>query len=113
MFERRTAVETDTRDAGNGEFDDQHITGLAGWIVTGCTVDGAHYAVGKRFGVEAGSSLSVLIVPEANRVLCHCESFHLKRTPRFLPLPISSRHSRDEAPQATGGRTGRRSCRHT
>src|SRR5262245_15849825 len=82
MFERRTAVETDTRDAGNREFDDQHITGLAGWVVTGCTVYGAHYAVGKRLGVEAGSSLSVLIVPEANRVLCHYESFRFeaKRT---------------------------------
>src|SRR5947207_12764971 len=75
MFERGTAVEADTRHAGNREFDNQHITRLAGWVVTGCTVDGAHHAVGKGFGVEAGSSLGVLIVPEANRVLCHCGSF--------------------------------------
>src|SRR5262249_3689759 len=78
MFEYRTAVETDARDAGNREFDDQHITGLAGWVVTGCTVYAAHYTVGKRLGVEAGSSLSVLIVPEANRILCHCESFRFE-----------------------------------
>src|SRR5262245_36372052 len=77
MFEHRAAVDTDTRDADNREFDDQHITGLAGWVVTGCTLYGAHCAVGKCLGVEAGSSLSVLIVPEANRVLCHCASFHL------------------------------------
>src|SRR5580693_5421957 len=75
MLERGTAVEADTRDAGNREFDRQHITRLAGWVVTGCTMDGAHYAVGKRLGVKPGSSLGVLIVPEANRVLCHCESF--------------------------------------
>ena len=28
MFERRTAVEADTRDAGNREFGDQYITRL-------------------------------------------------------------------------------------
>src|ERR1700681_8756 len=40
MFERGTAVEGDTRDAGNFEFDCQHISLLAEWVVTGCTVDG-------------------------------------------------------------------------
>src|SRR5262249_41443470 len=75
MFERGTAVEADTRNTGDREFDDQHITRLTGWIVTGCTVNGTHHAVGKGLGVEAGSSLGVLIVPEANGVLCHCESF--------------------------------------
>src|SRR5215813_14102539 len=87
MFERRTAVETDTRNAGNHEFDHQHITGLAGWVITGCTVDCAHCAVGKCLGVEAGGSLSVLIVPEANRVLCHCEPFRFEATASF-PLQI-------------------------
>src|SRR5215467_13567146 len=80
VLERWTAVETDTSDAGNREFDDQHITGLAGWVVSGCMVYGAHHAVGKRRGVEAGSSLSVLIVPEANRVLRHRESFRFEAT---------------------------------
>src|SRR5215831_1241351 len=71
----REGFVADTRDAGNPEFNDQHITCLAGWIVTWCTVDGAHRAVGKGPGIEASSSLGVLVVPETNRVLCHCESF--------------------------------------
>src|ERR1700730_10034144 len=75
MFECRTAVKPDTRDAGNCEFDRQHVALLAGWVVTGRMVDGAHRTVGKSFGVEPGSSLGVLIVPDADRVLCHCIYF--------------------------------------
>src|SRR6195256_3541334 len=87
MFERGTAVEAETRDAGNREFDHQHIALLAGWVVTGCTVDGTHRAVGKGLGVEAGSSLGVLVVPEANRVLFHYVSFHFEA--KFRPyIPI-------------------------
>src|SRR6476660_9099643 len=67
MFERGTAVEADTRDAGNFEFDYQHISLLAGWVVTGCTVDGTHRAVGKGLGIKARSSLGILVVPDANR----------------------------------------------
>src|SRR5262249_40518431 len=81
MFERGSAVEADTRDAGNCEFDRQHVALLTRWVVTGSPVDGTHPAVGKGLGVESGSSLGVLIVPEANRVLCHCMSF------RFRPFP--------------------------
>src|ERR1700686_5193571 len=33
MFERGTAVEAETRDAGNCEFDRQHVALLAGWVV--------------------------------------------------------------------------------
>src|SRR4051794_14527437 len=44
MLEHGTAVEADTRDAGNFEFDRQHISLLAGWVVTGRTVDGAYRA---------------------------------------------------------------------
>ena len=64
-------------------------------------MDGTQCAVGEGCGVEAGSRLGVLIVPEANRVLCHCESFRFEakshRVPhllsiyrtyiRFTPLP--------------------------
>src|SRR4030095_15269492 len=75
MLERGTAVEAKTRDAGDREFYRQHVALLAGGIVTGGAVDGAHGAVGKGFGVEAGSSLGVLVVPQANRVLGHCLSF--------------------------------------
>src|SRR6266849_5713642 len=83
MSERGTAVEADTRDAGNFEFDCQHISLLAEWVVTGCTVDGTHRAVGKGLGIKASSGLGIFIVPETNRVLCHCMSF------RFHGGPIS------------------------
>src|SRR5437016_9414399 len=90
MFERGTAVEAETRDAGNREFDRQHVALLAGWVVTGCAVDGTHRAVGKGLGVEAGSSLGVLIVPEANRVLCHYVSFRFEAKFRpYIPHPLS------------------------
>src|SRR5205823_1939305 len=85
MFERGTAVEAETRDAGNCEFDRQHIPRLAGRVVTWCAVDGTHRAVGKGLGVDAGSSLGVLIVPEANRVLCHYVSFRLSTRPKRQP----------------------------
>src|SRR5712675_2389164 len=81
MLERRTAVEADTGNAGDCEFHRQHVALLAGWVVTGCTVDATHGAVGKGFGVEAGSSLCVLIVPQANRVLGHCVSFRSTYAP--------------------------------
>src|SRR5262245_29685047 len=89
VFEHGTAVDADTSDAGNGEVDRQHITGLAGWVVAGCTHDGAHDAVGKGLGVEAGGCLRVLIVPEANRVLGHCESFRFEAPPRPVPAPLA------------------------
>jgi len=50
-------------------------------------VDGAHHAVGKGLGVEAGSSLGVLIVPEANRVFAICESF-LEAKSRRVSHPL-------------------------
>src|SRR5215510_1347224 len=70
MFERRTAIEADTGDASNFELDRQHISLLTRWIVTGCTVDGAHGAVGKSFGIKSSSGLGIFMVPEANCVLC-------------------------------------------
>src|SRR6476620_7056395 len=45
MFERRTAIETDTVDACDFELDRQHISLFARGIVTGCTVDGTQGAV--------------------------------------------------------------------
>src|SRR3546814_3590715 len=87
VFERGPAVEAETRDTGNCEFDCQHVACLAGWVVAGRAVDGTHRAVGKGVGVEAGSSLGVLIVPEANRVLCHYVSFRFEVKPRpYIPI---------------------------
>src|SRR6188474_3467213 len=76
VLELRTAVAADTGDAGNLEFDHQHISLLAGWVVTGCTPDGAHCAVWKGLGIKSSSGLGILIVPDADCVLCHCMSFH-------------------------------------
>src|SRR6266550_4058386 len=94
MFERGSAVKADTRDAGNCEFDCQHVALLARWEITGRAVDGAHRAVGKGLGVEPGSSLGVLIVPETNRVLCHCLSFPCWSEFPTLDRTITLRHWR-------------------
>src|SRR5262249_48419555 len=85
MFERRTAVEADTGDASNFELDHQHISLLAGWKVAGCTVHGAHGAVGKGFGIKSGGVLGILIVPETNCILGHCMSFR-SEAPGIHPL---------------------------
>src|SRR5437868_7606367 len=95
MLEGRTAVEADAGNAGNDEFDRQHVALFAGWEITGCTVDGAYCAVGKRLGVEAGGRLGVLVIPDANRVLCdripcHCESFSVPGQSRPVALPLSN-----------------------
>src|ERR1700722_9345929 len=89
MFEHGTAVETDTRDTGNSEFDREHISLFAGWVVTRCTVDGTHSTVGKGLGIKASGGLGILVVPETNRVLCHCRSFRLE--PRHNRHPLASK----------------------
>src|SRR4051812_3551380 len=58
MFERRTAVEADTRDTGNVEFDYKHISLLTGWVVTGGTVDGTDTALRKGLSIKMSGSLS-------------------------------------------------------
>src|SRR5258708_13324467 len=47
MFEHGSAVEADTRDAGNCEFDRKHVTLLAGWVVTGPPASGPPLALVK------------------------------------------------------------------
>jgi ribosome biogenesis GTP-binding protein YsxC/EngB len=42
VFERRPAVEAQTRDAANGEFDRQHIALFAGRKIAGRAMDAAH-----------------------------------------------------------------------
>src|SRR3954453_20871526 len=90
MLERGTAVEANAGHAGDREFYGQHITSLAGWVITGSTVYGAHYAVRKGLGVETGSSLGILIVPEANRVLCHAN--HYPSSKLVMPNTRSNRN---------------------
>src|SRR5215468_8743969 len=87
MLERGPAIEAETGDAGDREFDHQHVARLAGWVVAGSTVDGPHRAVWEGRGVEAGRSLGVLVVPYADRVLrnCHCSSSVLRPIPARFP----------------------------
>ncbi|WP_439144414.1 transporter substrate-binding domain-containing protein [Staphylococcus aureus] len=47
MLEHRPAIEAEAGDAGDREFDRQHIARLAGRIVAGSTMGGTHRAVGK------------------------------------------------------------------
>jgi hypothetical protein len=68
----------------------------------GCTVDGTHRAVGKGLGIKASSGLGIFIVPETNRVLCHCMSFHFHGGPisgyaAFLKSPICASNARLKA----------------
>jgi hypothetical protein len=69
------AVQSDTGNAADREFDGQDVTLFPGREVAWRTMDGAHFAVGKGLGVELGSSLGIFVVPEADRVLCHGVSF--------------------------------------
>src|SRR3954464_2564540 len=84
MFELGTAVEADTRDAGYLEFNDQNVPLFAGWEVARRTPDGADRTVGKGLGIKASGGLGILVVPNANCVLCHCMSFRCEARPNRL-----------------------------
>src|SRR6516165_2691321 len=77
MLENGTAVEAETGYAEDGEFNRQHVALLSARIVARCIVHGSDSAVGKGRSIEAGSSLGVLVVPQANGVLGHCLAFSL------------------------------------
>ena len=49
---------------------------LLALIVFVCTLIGTALS----FGRKVSSGLGILVVPKANRVLCHCISFRLKPT---------------------------------
>src|SRR5262249_33730169 len=63
MFESGSAIETETGDASDCEFDRQHVSRLAGRVVAGSAVDGTHRAVRKDLCVEPGCSLGIFVVP--------------------------------------------------
>src|SRR5207302_10472278 len=67
--ERRTAVETETGNADNGELHGQRIALLTARIVTGRLMDSRHFTIRKGGGVEARRLNRVLVEPETNRVL--------------------------------------------
>src|SRR5215470_2511918 len=83
MLESRTTVETETRDAGYSELNRQHVTRLARWVVTWCTVDCTDRAFWKRLSIKAGRSFRIFVVPNTDSVLGRCASwrfrFHVMR----------------------------------
>src|ERR1700686_665608 len=67
--EHRAAVETETRNAQDGELHRQHIALLAARIVTGGLVNSGYFTVRKGDGVKARRLMRVFVKPEADRVL--------------------------------------------
>ncbi len=65
----RPAIETDTGDAHDGEFENQGIAHFAVGIVGRRTVDRGDAAVRKGFGVEARRLFGIVFIPQADRVL--------------------------------------------
>jgi len=76
MLEHGTAVEAETGYAEDRKFDRQLVALFSIGIIARGVVHGTDRAVGKGCGIEAGSSLGVLVVPQANSVLGHCLDFH-------------------------------------
>src|SRR4029077_8850208 len=75
VLEHRAAVEAETGYAEDREIHRQHVALLSAGIVAGRMEDRTDRAVGKGGGIEAGSRLRVLVVPQANCVLAHCLTF--------------------------------------
>src|SRR5690242_7457475 len=75
MLEHGTAIEAKTRYAEDGEFHRQHVTLLSTGIVAGRMKHGTDRVVGKGCSIKAGSSLRVLVAPQANCVFEHCLVF--------------------------------------
>src|SRR5438874_12157653 len=69
VSERRSAVETETGNAQDGELHRQHIALLAVRIVTGGLVNAGYFTIRKRGCVEARRLMRVFVEPEADRVL--------------------------------------------
>ena len=75
MLEHGTAVEAETGYAEDPKFNRQHVAFFSAGIVAGRMVHGTGRAVGKGCRIKTGSSLGVLVVPQANCVLGHCSAF--------------------------------------
>ena len=73
MFELRPAIQPDTRDARDREFDEQDIARVAVGIVGRRPVDGAEFALRKGLGVEACCLFGIVFISEADPVLGHVD----------------------------------------
>src|SRR5919197_1594803 len=69
VFEGRTTVQPEARNAHHRKLDGQHITFLPRRKVPRCAVDCLDGRIREGLGVESSCVLSVAIIPEANRVL--------------------------------------------
>src|SRR6185369_16990227 len=67
--ERRTAVETETGNAQDGEIHRQHIALPAARIVTGSLVNSGYFTIRKGRGVKARRLKRIFVEPETDRVL--------------------------------------------
>src|SRR6202035_4977612 len=65
----RAAVETETRNAQDGELHRQHIALLAARIITGSLVNRGYFTIRKGGCVEARRLMRIFVEPEADRVL--------------------------------------------
>src|SRR3569623_2335167 len=74
LLESETAIEAETGNPCNFEFNGEHIALLAGWVVAGRTMNSRHRADGKGFGIKTGGRFGIFVVPETDRVLRHCMS---------------------------------------
>src|SRR5262245_14310153 len=71
VLERRSAVEPEARNTQHGELDSQYVPFFPRWIICWCAMHYPDRRVRKCFGVESRSTLGVVFVPEADRVLCN------------------------------------------
>src|SRR3954465_7773153 len=68
-FERRSTVETETRNTQDAELHRQHVALLTARVVAGRLVNSTDVAVGKGSGIEARRVERVLVEPETDGVL--------------------------------------------
>ena len=70
VCELRSTIETQTRNAEDGEFHREDFAFLATGKIARGFVNRCYLAVGKRGGVEARRILRILVKPKADGVLC-------------------------------------------
>src|SRR6185437_1718155 len=75
LFERRTAVETETGNAADSEVHGEDVALLTSRVVVRRLVHRRYLAVGKRRRIEPRRLLGVLVEPQTNRVF----GFHVER----------------------------------
>ena len=70
VFKLRPTIETQTRNAKDGEFDREDFAFLAARKIAGGFVNRGYFTVWERGSVEARRILSILVKPKADGVPC-------------------------------------------